>query len=52
MTTKHRTTPSDVTDTLQTRYCDQCGELGPYSNTCNDCPVQRAIEANHHEKGG
>ena len=52
MTTKHHTTPSDVTDTLQTHYCDMCGEVGPYSNTCNDCAVQRAIEANHPEEGG
>ena len=51
MSTKDKTTSQDVTSLLEAHYCDMCGEVGPYSNTCNDCPVQRAIEANHHEEG-
>ena len=52
MTTKHHIQPEDITAILQARYCDECGELGPYADACNECAVQRAIEANHHEEGG
>jgi len=38
-------TAKEVTENLETKYCNDCEEQGLFAEGCDSCPVRYALEA-------